>query len=78
MQPLWKTVCRLLKKLKTGSSHCDAVETSLTGVHEDAGLIPGLSGLRLWHCVNCGVGRRRGSDLSLLWLWHKPAAAAPM
>ena len=26
--------------------------------------------------VNCGVGHRRGSDPVLLWLWHRPAAAA--
>ena len=26
--------------------------------------------------MSCGVGRRRGSDLSWLWLWlwHRPAA----
>ena len=35
-----------------------------------------LSGLRIWHCVSCSVGRRRGSDLALLWLWYKPAAVA--
>ena len=27
--------------------------------------------------MSCGVGRRRGSDLELLWLWHRPAATAP-
>ena len=26
--------------------------------------------------VSCGVGRRRGLDLALLWLWGRPAAAA--
>ena len=26
--------------------------------------------------MSCGVGCRRGSDLSLLWLWHRPAATA--
>ena len=25
--------------------------------------------------MSYGVGRRRGSDLMLLWLWCKPAAA---
>ena len=25
-----------------------------------------------------GVGCRRGSDTALLWLWHRPAAAAPI
>ena len=28
--------------------------------------------------MTCGVGRRRGSDLALLWLWHRPAATAPI
>ena len=26
--------------------------------------------------MSCGVGRRRGSDPELLWLWCRPAAAA--
>ena len=25
-----------------------------------------------------GVGRRCSSDLALLWLWHRPAATAPI
>ena len=24
--------------------------------------------------MSCGIGRRHGSDLALLWLWHRPAA----
>ena len=28
--------------------------------------------------MSCGVGQRRGSNLALLWLWHRPAAAAPV
>ena len=28
--------------------------------------------------VSSGVGRRQGSDLALLWLWHRPAAVAPI
>ena len=27
--------------------------------------------------VSCGVGCGRGLDPALLWLWHRPAAAAP-
>ena len=27
--------------------------------------------------MSYGVGHRRGSDLVLLWLWHKPVATAP-
>ena len=28
--------------------------------------------------MSCGVGRRLGSDLALLWLWCRPAASAPI
>ena len=28
--------------------------------------------------VSCGVGHRRGLGLSLLWLWCRPAATAPI
>ena len=28
--------------------------------------------------VSCGVGRRCGSDPTMLWLWRRPAAAAPI
>ena len=26
--------------------------------------------------MSCGVGHRFGSDMTLLWLWHWPAAVA--
>ena len=28
--------------------------------------------------MNCGVGRRHGSDLALLWLWYRPVPTAPI
>ena len=28
--------------------------------------------------MSCGVGRRLGSDLELLWLWRRLVAAAPV
>ena len=28
--------------------------------------------------MSCGVGHRPSSDLVLLWLWHRPVAAAPI
>ena len=28
--------------------------------------------------VSCGVGRRRGSDPTLLWLWYRLATIAPI
>ena len=37
-----------------------------------------LSGLRISVAVSCGVGHRHGSDPTLLWLWCKPAAPAPI
>ena len=45
--------------------------TNLTSIHEDVGSIPGVA-------MSCGVGHRPGSDSSLLWLWRRPAAAAPI
>ena len=28
--------------------------------------------------MNCGVGCTRGSDPTLLWLWHRPVTTAPI
>ena len=28
--------------------------------------------------MSYGAGRRLGSDLALLWLWHRPTATAPI
>ena len=28
--------------------------------------------------MSCGIGCRRGSDPTLLWLWHRPVATAPI
>ena len=45
--------------------------------HEVVGLIPGLA---QWAgvAVSCGVGCRRGLDPSLLWLWRRLVATAPI
>ena len=49
----------------------------LTSIHEDMGSIPGLGGVQgstvaMYH----GVGHRYSSDMALLWLWCRLAAAA--
>ena len=54
------------------------METILTSIDEDAGLIPGLAqwvrGSRV--ALSCGVSHRCSSDPELLWLCGRPAAYA--
>ena len=53
--------------------------TNLTGIHEDTGSIPGLlSGLRIQHCCERWCRSRCSSHLELVWLWGRPATAAPI
>ena len=54
--------------------------TNPTGIHEDAGLIPGLAQRVKGTCIamSCGAGRRHGLDPALLWLWCRQAATAPI
>ena len=62
------------KNGRRGSSHLGSAVTNLTSIHEDGGSIPVLAqwvkGSRV--AMSCGVGCRRGLDLVLLWLWHRP------
>ena len=58
--------------------HFGSVLTNLTGVHEDASSVPRSAGWGSSVAVSCGVGPRPGSDPTLLWLWRKLAAVAPI
>ena len=70
------------KNICLGSSHRSTAEMNLTRNHEVAGLIPGLPQWvkdlvkDLFSPMRCGAGCRCSSDLSLLWLWYRPAAVA--
>ena len=48
--------------------------------HEVAGSVPALAQCvkRSDVAVNCGVGCRRSSDPTLLWLWCRLVATAPI
>ena len=61
----WTSTCP--KKKERGVPIVAQRVTNLTSTHEDAGLRIAMS---------CGVGRRRGLDPTLLWLWCRPAAVA--
>ena len=36
-----------------------------------------LSGFMVLYCLNCAVGHGRGSELMLLWLWHRQQVQFP-
>ena len=61
---LCSSLCLYLNKVFLGVPVVAQCFTDLTSIHEDAGLI---SGLPQWV-----------KDLVLLWLWCRPAAAAPV
>ena len=65
-------------KNETGSSHYGAVETNPTRNHEVVGWIPGLTQWVKDLELPWVVDYRHGLDSSLLWLWCRPAAVAPI
>ena len=61
------------------SSYCGTAETNPTRNHKVARSIPGFSQwLKDPALPWAMVGPRCGLDLVLLWLWHRPAAVAPI
>ena len=62
-----------------GSSHHGSAIVNLTSIHEDMSWI---SGLAQWVkdpvCCELWCRSQMKLRLSLLWLWHRPAAAAPI
>ena len=56
--------CKAATNFNLESSYCGSVETNPSNIHEDAGLIPEHT---QWV-----------EDSTLLWLWCRPAAAAPI
>ena len=66
-------------KCRFGNFHRASAVINPTSIYKDTGSIPGLA-----QCVedpaslSCGVGRGCGLDLTLLQLWCRPAAVAPI
>ena len=74
----WNLLYKGNLELGTGVTAAAQQVKSPTSIHEDTGSIPDLtqwfkgSGI----AISCGIGHRCGSNLVLLWLWHRPAATA--
>ena len=65
-------ITRILKGRMRGSSHWGSTVRNPASILEDVSLIPGLSGLRIWPCLELwGRSQTFGTDLAWLWLWHR-------
>ena len=54
------------------------MEINPSSIHEDAGSILDLAQWGPVIAVSHDLGHRHSLDLPLLWLWSRPAAAAPI
>ena len=53
-------------------------QISLVTMRTQVQSLASLSELRISIAMSSGVGHRCGLDLAFLWLWCRPAAAAPI
>ena len=70
-----------LKKRLLGSSLRGPAEMNVANIHEDAGLIPGLTHWvkdQHYHVLWCGLQVWLGSGSDLALLWRRLVAAAPI
>jgi len=54
------------------------LRTRLVSITMRVQSLASLSGLRIWHCHKLWSRSQMHSDPTLLWLWRRPAAAAPI
>ena len=62
----------------SGGSRYGAVEMNPASIHEDTGSVPASLRWGNGVAVSCGERHRHGSDPTLLWLWYRLAARAPI
>jgi len=58
-------------KIDSWSPHRESAEMNLTGIPEDTGSIPSLSGLRIWRCHElwCRLQMQLGSRIAVAVVW---------
>ena len=76
---IWAHTQTHIKYIEYWSYHCGLAETNPTSIHKDTGLILGPAQRIKGSSIAVGSGvSRNGSDPEFLWVWHRPAAAAPI